>query len=167
MKMVLLCISETETFFESVAEGSKLMDEQAVRQEMELRLDLARLFRSARAGSKYAKNLSAAARAAKITPSYLHRIEGAETLASADCYVGLCELYSIETAPILHKLGRIDSHLEARVVDCIETHYELLDFVLSLTAEQVSVVQGALEGVPCYGRQETNTARKTTEFAQS
>ena len=143
------------------------MDEKRVREGMETRLELARLFRKARAGSKYVKNLSAAARAAGITPSYLHRIEGAETLASPDRYVALCELYDLPTSPILAMLGRLDSGLQARLAACIETHYELLELVLSLPQELVPAANEALSGVAHHGRQESTATGCAARSTQS
>jgi len=53
---------------------------------------IAGFLRGARAGSKYHKNLSAAARRAGIAPSRLHQFERAELLPTAEELRTLCEL---------------------------------------------------------------------------
>lgn len=123
------------------------MDDKAMRQELELRLDLARYFRDKRANSPFASNLSAAARAAGITPSYLHRIEGAEVQASAACYVKLCGIYDVAPTAVLRKLGKLDSETEALLLSHIDTHWELLHLVLSLPAELVGTARNAISEI--------------------
>lgn len=123
------------------------MDDSAMREELELRLDLARYFRSLRTKSRFASNLSAAARAAGITPSYLHRIEGAEVQASADCYVKLCGIYDVVPTAVLRKLGKLDSETEARLVSRLDTHWGLIDDILSIPPELVAAARRAVAEV--------------------
>lgn len=112
-------------------------DEQDLRGSVELRLELARMLRHARALSKFARNMSAAARAAGITPSYLHRLEGAEVIASASCYARVCAVYGVPAAPLLRKIGKLDPTLETQLIERMETHWELLQAVLAVPAAQV------------------------------
>ncbi len=123
------------------------MREQAMRQQMELRFELARFFRSLRMSSRYAKNLSAAARAAEITPSYLHRIEGAEVIASAECVTRLCKLYGASAAPILGKMGKLDPSFEERVLERLDSHYELLERILHLPADRLGMIEQVVKEV--------------------
>ena len=88
------------------------MDEQ----EFKTRRNVAGVIGSMRSHSMYALNMSAAAKEAGITPSYLHRIENAEVLASADCYVRICDVYEIDPTQILVMIGRIGSEVTGMVL---------------------------------------------------
>jgi hypothetical protein len=131
------------------------IDQHEARKEFELRLELAGILREARSASKYARNLSSAARAAGITPSYLHRIEGAETLASADCYVSLCRIYEIPPYPVLQKLGKLDDASEQLLLHNISTHWELMMLAVSIPPDKLQAAMHALSEVAAHanGRQ--------------
>jgi len=83
----------------------------------ERRRKLAIYFGDLRKDSTYARNLSAAARAAGITPSYLHRIENGEVIASLQCYVDLCRLYGGDSTSVMVLLGRLDEATTVLVID--------------------------------------------------
>ena len=63
------------------------------------RMVIAYYLRDGRAASRYAKNLSAAARAAGLTPSRLHRFERASAQGADEEYSALCDLYGIARGP--------------------------------------------------------------------
>ena len=117
------------------------------RKEAEIRLELAEIFEEARKKTKFAQNLSAAARAAGISPSYLHKIEGAEITASANCYADLCRLYDLPVAAVLRKVGKIDPSLERRLLDRMDVLNGLLEVALSIPDAQVDRATRLLEEV--------------------
>ncbi len=122
-------------------------DDQEMRDGLELRIELARTLRDLRANSRYQKNLSAAARAAGITPSYLHRIEGGEALASAECYVNVCRAYGVSPLPILKKLGKLDADSERLLLRHLDTHWGLVELALSVPPKKVEHAKAALHAI--------------------
>ena len=93
------------------------------------KLAVAEIVTRARLQSQYANNLSAAARAIGISPSYLHRIENANAEASADTLVLIMAIYGKRPDEILKVTGRVDSAVINAAVGYMERHSwtELLD----------------------------------------
>jgi len=76
--------------------------------EMERRLRIADILHAARLRSPYAGNLSAAARAANISPSYLHKVEaGVVTLAPATL-AAVCRVLDMPLADIREYVPELD-----------------------------------------------------------
>ena len=127
--------------------GRTLAKTRTRREESQLRLELAETFERARLKSRYAGNLSAAARAAGISPSYLHKIEGAEITASAACYARLCRLYDLPVGPVLRKIGKIDPALEQRLLERMDVLHDLLEIALSIPDSRVGEASRLLKEV--------------------
>ena len=112
----------------------------SLREEVQVRLELAELLENARAQSPYARNLSAAARAAGLSPSYLHKIEGAEVMASAAVYGKLCNLYGLPTGPVLMKVRKLDPSLRDGLLRRMDKLYEPLMALTELPDDRIAIL---------------------------
>jgi len=129
----------------------------ALRHELNLKLELAELLGNARLDSPFARNLSAAAREARISPSYLHKIEGAEVMASAEVYRRLCEVYGLPTGPVMCRLGKLDPALREKLVARMDKLFDVLEALVEMPDESIPLVMGFLQEQTNEGSREQAT----------
>jgi len=117
--------------------GRKRASKRTAEEVEEVRLQVGLILRTARLGSKYAKNLSAAARAAGMSPGFLCRLECGESGASAATYTDICKVYGISPGRIYKLMGKLEPTLEERLVTRMDVLHEVLELVLSVPDDSI------------------------------
>ena len=131
--------------------------------ELRKRVEISHFLRNARKASIYAKNLSASARKAGISPSYLCKIEYAEVSASAQVYAELCRVYGIPAGPIYRITEKLDPKFERRIAQRMDALQGVLEELLELRDEHIPSLLDILRGMR-HGRSESDkeTCRGST-----